>query len=113
LRGTDTAALEKWVSENFGGAPDKLLGRFDGIKYGDLWVLFQKSDTDTTPSRGNAIDHIGWAVPDTNSAIAAAKAKGIKVTIEPRNVGPITIGFIEGPNGLAVELTQTNPPGSK
>jgi catechol 2,3-dioxygenase-like lactoylglutathione lyase family enzyme len=111
IRGSDPATVEKWVTENFGGTPDKLLGRIDAIKYGDLWLVFQKSDGDTGPSGGRAIDHIGWAVPDTNKAIAAAKAKNIKVTAEPRNLGPITIGFIEGPNGLAVEMTQTNPPG--
>jgi catechol 2,3-dioxygenase-like lactoylglutathione lyase family enzyme len=112
LRAADIATLEKWVADNFGGTPDKLLGRVDGIKYGDMWVLFQKSDAETTPSRGHALDHIGWAVPDTNAAIAAAKAKGIKVTIEPRNLGPVTIAFIEGPDGLAIELMQTNSSGS-
>jgi predicted enzyme related to lactoylglutathione lyase len=113
FRSTDPAALEKWVGDTFGGTPDKLFGRVDGIKYGDMWLIFQKNETETAPSRGHMLDHIGWAVPDTNAAIASAKPRGYKVTIEPRSVPPMTIAFIEGPNGFAVELTQTGPAPAK
>jgi hypothetical protein len=106
LRSTDPAALQKWMADTFGGTPDKLLGRIDGIKYGDLWIIFQKSDTDTAPSRGRVIDHLGWAVTNMNDTMAAAKAKGYKITREPFASAPLMLGYIEGPNGLAIELTQ-------
>ena len=113
LRSSDPESLMKWVSETVGGQPDKLLGRLDGIKYGDLWIIFQKSDGETTPSRGHAIDHLGWPVPDMADAMAKLKSKGYKITLEPRTAGGRTFAFIEGPNGVAVELTQTGNPASK
>jgi catechol 2,3-dioxygenase-like lactoylglutathione lyase family enzyme len=111
LHAADPAPLEKWVADTFGGTPDKLLGRFDGIKYGDVWVLFQQGDG--VPSKGHTIDHLGWAVPNMNDTIANAKAKGYKVTTEPRSLGAMTIAYIEGPNGLSIELTQLTPGGEK
>ena len=112
----DTAKRQATKNVLFGSVrttPDKLFGGADGIKYGDMWLVFQKNETETAPSRGHMLDHIGWAVPDTNAAIASAKTRGYKVTIEPRSVPPMTIAFIEGPNGFAVELTQTGPAPAK
>lgn len=111
LHAADPAPLEKWVADTFGGTPDKLLGRFDGVRYDDLWVLFQKGDS--APSKGHTIDHLGWAVPNMNDTMANAKTKGYKVTTEPRSLGAMTIAYIEGPNGLSIELTQLTPGSGK
>jgi lactoylglutathione lyase len=106
LRAPDPEPLFKWMSDTFGGVRDKYQGRFEGLKYGNLWVLIQKSDMDTAPSSGHAIDHLGWAVPNMDQWLALLKSKGYKITVDPpRQSGPLKLSYIEGPNGISVELT--------
>ncbi len=94
------------MSDTFGGVRDKYQGRFEGLKYGNLWVLIQKSDMDTAPSSGHAIDHLGWAIPNMDRWLALLKSKGYKITVDPpRQSGPVKLSYIEGPNGISVELT--------
>ena len=106
LRASDPEPLFKWMSDTFGGVRDKYQGRFEGLKYGNLWVLIQKSDMETAPSPGHALDHLGWAVPNMDQWLTLLKSKGYKITVDPpRQSGPVKLSYIEGPNGLSVELT--------
>jgi lactoylglutathione lyase len=106
LRASDPEPLFKWMSDTFGGVRDKYQGRFEGLKYGNLWILIQKSDMDTAPSSGHAIDHLGWGVPNMDQWLTLLKSKGYKITVDPpRQSGPVKLSYIEGPNGLSVELT--------
>ncbi len=106
LRAPDPEPLLKWISDTFGGTRDKMFGRFDGFNYGNLWILVQKSDTDVRPSSGQAIDHLGWAVPNMKEALPLLKGRGYKITVEPHKSGPLMLANIEGPNGFSVELSQ-------
>lgn len=38
------------------------------------------------------------------------KTAGVKVTAEPRSVGPIKFAFIEGPDRVAIELIEDRSP---
>ena len=69
-----------------------------------------KDRTELAPTRGRVIDHIGIAVDDLNAALTAMKAAGVKVTAEPRTVGPIKFAFIEGPDQVAIELIEDKTP---
>jgi predicted enzyme related to lactoylglutathione lyase len=116
LRAPDPEPLMKWVSETFGGTPDKYQGRFEGLRYGDLWLLIQKSEGEIAPSVGHTLDHLGWPVPSVNEAVVSQlKSKGYKLTSDtPRPSGPLTfLSYVEGPNGLTVELTQFPDSASK
>jgi catechol 2,3-dioxygenase-like lactoylglutathione lyase family enzyme len=108
LRGPDPAAILTWYHEKFGGEIAKLRGRLDAVKYGDVWVLVQGGDS--TPSAGHAIDHIGWRVTDLDGKLTELKAKGVKVTGEPRSLalasGTIHFGFVEGPAVTRIEVVQ-------
>ena len=107
LRAPDPEPLLKWVGDSFGGTRDKLMGRFDGLKYGDLWLLVQKSDADVQPSPGHSIDHLGWAVPNMKEDFPMLKSKGFKITVDPpRTSAPLILTYVEGPDGLSVELSQ-------
>jgi catechol 2,3-dioxygenase-like lactoylglutathione lyase family enzyme len=81
-------------------------GKLDGLAYNHLWLVTQKSNDAPAPSAGSAIDHIAWRVANVDETTAALKAKGIKVTAEPRMIGAARVAFIEGPHGLRVELEQ-------
>ena len=115
LRAPDPEPLIKWVSETFGGTRDKYQGRFDGLRYGNLWLLIQKSDGEVAPSVGHTLDHLGWPVPNVNEAITQLKSKGYKITSDvPRPSPPLVfLSYLEGPSGLTVELTQFPDSASK
>ena len=109
LRGQDTAQLLAWYSEKFGGESAKLKGRLDGLKYGGVWLLFQRGDA--VPSDGHAIDHIGFRTYDLAAKTAEFKAQTIKFTTEPRPLKlasgtMVNYAYLEGPVGAKIELVQ-------
>jgi catechol 2,3-dioxygenase-like lactoylglutathione lyase family enzyme len=109
LRAPDPGVALNWYKDAFGGTIGKLKDRIDGIDYGGVWLLVAKGDT--MPSRGHAIDHLGFRPVNVDAAVAALKTKNVKVTTEPR---PLTLpsgvsmrlAFIEGPDGVRIELVQ-------
>lgn len=106
LRSADPAASMAWYKQRFGGETAKLKGMLDGLKYGDVWVLFAKGDA--TPSTGHALDHVGWRV--TNLDKTLEDLKGIKVLQGLTNLqlatGPVRYSFVEDPAGTKIELVQ-------
>jgi len=60
------------------------------------------------PSRGRAIDHIGFEVDDLEAFCEALKAKGIEFDVEYREIDSIElkIAFITDPEGTYIELTE-------
>jgi catechol 2,3-dioxygenase-like lactoylglutathione lyase family enzyme len=109
LRGVDPSATMAWYVDKFGGTVGKLKNILEGINYGGIWVLAAKGEA--TPSAGHSIDHIGFRPQNVDNAVAALKAKNVKVTTEPR---PLTLpsgvsmrlAFIEGIDGVRIELVQ-------
>lgn len=109
LRAPEPSTALAWYIDKFGGSPGKLKDRIDGIDYAGVWLLAARGDA--TPSRGHSIDHIGFRPLNVDSAVAALKAKNVTVTTEPR---PLTLpsgtsmrlAFIEGPQGVRIELVQ-------
>jgi len=60
------------------------------------------------PYRG--LDHFGLAVKDIDKVCDELKAKGAKFTRGPETIRPGTrIAFIEGPEGVSVELLERGP----
>jgi len=109
LRAPDPAAALAWYVDKVGGTIGKLKDRIDGINYGGVWVLAQKGET--TPSQGTAIDHIGFRPLNVDTVVAGLKAKSVKVTTEPRPLtlpsgASMRLAFIEGPDGVRIELVQ-------
>jgi catechol 2,3-dioxygenase-like lactoylglutathione lyase family enzyme len=76
LRVPDPEASLAWYAGAFGGERTRLKGRLDAVKYSnpDVWLLAQKGD-DVAPSRGRAIDHLGWAVPDVEAKVRDLRPK--------------------------------------
>ena len=95
-----------WLEKSFGGQRAKLAGKLDAVKYGNLWILAQKADMPPTPSLGNAIDHLGWATANLDGTAVDLKGKSVKFSMEPRAVGTLKVSFVDGPEGLRVEVLQ-------
>jgi catechol 2,3-dioxygenase-like lactoylglutathione lyase family enzyme len=109
LRAPDPAVALAWYVDKFGGTVGKLKDRIDGIDYGGVWILAQRGDA--TPSQGGAIDHIGFRPLNVDTVVASLKTKNVKVTTEPRPLtlpsgASMRLAFIEGPDGVRIELVQ-------
>jgi catechol 2,3-dioxygenase-like lactoylglutathione lyase family enzyme len=108
----DPAKVLSWYQDAFGGERAKLKGRIDGLRYGGVWLLANASPAGEKPdgSAGRAIYNLAWTVPSTDDAVAALKAKGLKVTVEPRSLPTVRYAFVEDPNGILIEFIQTLKP---
>ncbi|MBI4484618.1 MAG: VOC family protein [Acidobacteria bacterium] len=109
LRVPDPARTRAWYLERFGGAPARHKGTLDGLQYGRVWLFLEAGAA--PPSRGRAIDHFGWRMPDLLAKAAELKTKGVTFTVEPKP-GPASPGapqwmsFTEDPWGVKIELLQ-------
>jgi len=84
LSATDPAATLAWYQDVFGGEPASLRGMLDGLRFGDVWVLASDHGEGTpATTRGRALDHIGFVVPDLDATAAEMRQKGITFQEEP------------------------------
>ena len=111
LRDLNPAEALDWYHENFGGVRRTLRGytRLEGILYpGNVWLLVQPGET--FPSRGAAIDHIGWRAIELDAKIEEFTAKGLELTSPRRDMtlpnGQIAFFYVAGPNGASVEFVE-------
>jgi len=109
LRDPDPEQALEWYHDNFGGVRTPLRGMLDGILYpGNVWLLVQQGET--FPSRGAAIDHIGWRALELDAKIEEFTAKGLELTSERRDMtlpnGQIAFFYVAGPNGASVEFVE-------
>lgn len=110
LHTPDPDATLAWYADAFGGEVTKFLGFLPAIKYNGIWLIAQKTKA-KEPTKGRAIDHLGWSFGDLDKAAEELKAKGVKFTLEPMAFQNLKISFIEGPDGVRIELVQPAPEG--
>jgi catechol 2,3-dioxygenase-like lactoylglutathione lyase family enzyme len=105
-----------FFKENFEA---KEVNRFDSggmsivtLDIGGLWYNFSPKrsgedvDPRTQPVR-YGVYHIGLKTRDLLAEAAKMKARGVKFTMEVNQLNPKTkYGFIEGPDGISIELLQ-------
>src|SRR5262249_24278 len=106
LRVPDPDTTFKWYVETFGGEKSSFRGRFDGVKYGDVWLLAQKSDHPPPASPGPPINHLASPPVDVDALFKQFAAKGVKITRQVQPVRDLRVGFIEDPNGVKIEVVQ-------
>ncbi|HEY5622156.1 MAG TPA: VOC family protein [Gammaproteobacteria bacterium] len=113
LFSADADALKDWFLEVFGGEYDEARGRgrFHTILYGDVWVhVTQAADDDPRGgSRYTAVDHIGFRVPSLDDFRAKLRASGYEPYLERPNPPGADLMFLEGPEGLHIEMTEPAP----
>ncbi|MBO1076218.1 VOC family protein [Roseomonas marmotae] len=73
--------------------------------------LFIEEVPPTTPAAPvpphQGIEHIGLQVTDMDEAVAAMKARGVRFTMEPKELRPgLRIAFLAAPDGVSVEILQ-------
>ena len=71
-------------------------------------LSFGNADAPATPTRGRAIDHIGFEIDDLESFCRMLEAKGIEFDVPYREVEglQLKIAILTDPSGTSVELTE-------
>lgn len=106
LLSADAAGTLDWYQNAFGGEKEKFKGVLSGLKYNGIWLIVQPSRKELAPTQGRAMDHLGWNFPDLDAAAEELKAKGVVFTLDPRPYKNIKIAFVEGPEGVRIELVE-------
>lgn len=96
-----------WYAEHLGGVPGSLKGRIDGLRFGNVWLLARQAAA-APPSRGTAIDHLGWLVADIDTTFADLKRNGVTIVAEPRAFSSSRAGLVEDGSGVLIDLVQRN-----
>ena len=106
LSSADPERTLAWYAENFGGESDSFAGVLPGLNYGNIWLLVARADAAPAPTQGRSLDHLGWKYEDLTAAAEMLKASGVEFTVEPRPFRGIRISFVEGPDGVRIELVE-------
>ena len=103
--------MQAWYAKMFGAVPGKR-GPFDNAVVPNMDLTFSKADTAVAPSKGRALDHIGFSVVSVKEARKALESKG--VVFDPALMPPGRdagqFAFFIDPWGTHIELIQTTPP---
>jgi catechol 2,3-dioxygenase-like lactoylglutathione lyase family enzyme len=110
LATTDPRPTLQWYAKAFGGEIGRFAGLIPGIRYGDVWVLAKQVAQKPAPTKGRAIDHVSWGFADLDAAAVELKKQGIEFVSGPISFGGGRIGFIEGPDGVRIELVGPGKP---
>ena len=73
-----------------------------------LNLSFQTCQAECAPTRGRAIDHIGFEIDNLVEFVRGMQARGVTFEAEPRFIESIglTIVYFTDPSGVRVELTE-------
>ncbi|MGH9719222.1 MAG: VOC family protein [Bryobacteraceae bacterium] len=94
-----------WYIKTFGAKGGKR-GRFEAADLPGVNLTFSPSETPTAPTRGRALDHIGFEVKDLEAFCKKLEAAGVKFNIPYRKTPAIAIAFFTDPWGTYIELTE-------
>jgi len=67
------------------------------------------SEQPLVPSRGQALDHVAFAVSNWQGKLEKLRQAGVKMLEEPHAFGDTRAFMIQDPDGLAVELVEARP----
>jgi len=112
----DPLETQAWYVKNFGGTAGKR-GRFDTVNFPGSELTLAKSETPQAPTKGRAIDHIGFELKNLDQFVKSLEANGIHTDAAIRTSGnapTLRLTYTMDPWGTNIELTQglTPPPES-
>ena len=96
-----------WYVKMFGGIPGKR-GRFEAADVPGVNLSFSPSTAATKPTKGAAVDHIGFEVRGLEAFCKKLESMGVKFDVPYRNVPALnlSIAFLTDPWGTYIELTE-------
>ena len=104
---TDIPAMQKWYADTFGAVPG-MRGKFVAADLPGVNLSFTKAESTPAPSKGRALDHIGFEVRDLEAFTHKLEGAGVKFDVPYRKVPSlgISIAFFTDPWGTYIELTE-------
>jgi catechol 2,3-dioxygenase-like lactoylglutathione lyase family enzyme len=104
---SDVAAMQSWYVKNFGAAPGKR-AQFDAADVPGANLTFQKADMEEMPTKGTALDHVGFEVKNLEAFTRKLAAAGVKFDQPYRKMPGLNIAsaVLIDPSGTSVELTE-------
>jgi len=99
--------MRAWYARVFGAVPG-MRGRFQAADLPGVNLSWNASETPLLPTKGRALDHIGFEVKNIKAFCAKLEKSGIKLDLPPTprpDLG-LTIAFVTDPWGTRVELTE-------
>jgi catechol 2,3-dioxygenase-like lactoylglutathione lyase family enzyme len=103
----DPREIQAWYAANFGAIPG-MRGKFIAADLPGVNLSFTQSDAVLAPTKGRALDHIGFEVKNLAEFCKRLEAKGVKFDVPYRAVPQlgISIAFLTDPWGTYIELTE-------
>lgn len=76
------------------------------IRYPEYWRT--TGQTALAPTRGRAVDHLGFSFDNLADAVERMRKDGVTITDDVRSApnGALKIAFIEGPDKIRIELVE-------
>jgi catechol 2,3-dioxygenase-like lactoylglutathione lyase family enzyme len=99
--------MRAWYAEHFGAVPG-MRGRFKAADIPGVNLSWNPAETAPAPTKGRAMDHIGFEVTDIKAFCEKLEADGVKLDSAVKEVPSIglTIAFLTDPWGTRIEITQ-------
>lgn len=96
-----------WYVKMFGARPGKR-GSFEAADLPGVNLTFSKADQPVAPTKGRALDHIGFEVNGLEAFVKKLEAAGVKFDIPYRTIPALglSIVFLTDPWGTYIELTE-------
>ncbi|HET9949768.1 MAG TPA: VOC family protein [Longimicrobiales bacterium] len=101
------AAMQAWYAEHFGGETGTRIGQPE-VRLPGVRLTFAPTSDPVAPTRGRALDHVGFEVKNLREVIARLEASGITMDrgyTEVASMG-IAVAFLTDPWGTYIELTE-------
>lgn len=99
--------MRAWYAKHFDAVPG-MRGRFQAADVPGVNLSWNPADGPLEPTRGRAMDHIGFEVTDIKAFCEKLEGAGVKLdrgVTEVPSLG-LTIAFLTDPWGTRIELTQ-------
>ena len=106
LSSPDPEGTLSWYQDNFGGDIVQWKGALPAISYSDVWLIVARATGEVSPTQGTSMDHLGWAAENLDDLGEVFASNGVEFTMEPREFRGIRISFIEGPDGVRIEVVE-------
>ena len=111
LSAADPAAALAWYRRTFGGETVRLRGKLDGLLLGGVRLLASRHpDGVPAPTRGRAVDHIGFVLPDLDEAARKLRRRGVEFQESPavpENArSSAKRAYLVGPDNVRIALVE-------
>jgi len=111
LSSADPDAALAWYRDVLGGESASLMGRIDGLRFDDVWLLVSRqAEGIPAATEGRSIDHIGFVVADLGASAAIMTERGahfLQAPIVPESArADAKRGFIAGPDNVRIAVVE-------